>query len=240
MSLPKSRFCWVILQFYLIISDAYGFLLLPTTNAVTKQFQLVASSSFSGTTITITTTKQQRRFHYVPVVLADANQQITESTSNGQQSFVDEIISEMHKSGYKFRIIVIGNHAGAILETTSILGPIMKSSVSPKSGQRLVTLASQDQSFEFHINVDQVHEVVFVEKNVKILDNKNSNTTCSDENGGGEHTKIMRICRFLNQGGDSICSLILSEGNSSDRQEIAEWFARMTKCYSGKTRKQDY
>lgn len=146
---------------------------------------------------------------------------------------MDEIISEMHKSGYKFRIIVIGNHAGAILETTSILGPIMKSSVSPKSGQRLVTLASQDQSFEFHINVDQVQEVVFVEKNVKILDNT------SNEDGGGEDNKIMRICRFLNQGGDSICSLILSEGNSSDGQEIAEWFARMKECYNGKTRKQD-
>ncbi len=43
--------------------------------------------------------------------------------------------------------MVIGN--GSILETTHVLGPVMKYSESPKTGERLVIFASSDQEFEF-------------------------------------------------------------------------------------------
>ena len=119
---------------------------------------------------------------------------------------VENVISDMHESGYPFRIVVVGN--GAILETTSKLGPVMKSSVSPKTGGRLVTLASEDQSFEFHVKVEEVDNIVFAES-VRPL--------------GDGTEKVLRICRFMNGDGGSICSLIL--GDSGD--EAVAWFATM-------------
>jgi len=118
---------------------------------------------------------------------------------------VDTVLTEMNDSGYPFRIVVIGN--GAILETTSILGPTMKSSVSPKTGERLVTLASEDQSFEFHVKVDQVENVVFAETRRPIE--------------GGE--KVLRICRFMNGEGGSMCSLILND----EGETAIQWFNGM-------------
>jgi len=61
----------------------------------------------------------------------------------------ESILEEFHRSNLSFRIVVIGN--GAILETTSKLGPTSKSSISPKSGERLLTFANEDASFEFHV-----------------------------------------------------------------------------------------
>lgn len=137
---------------------------------------------------------------------------------------IDEIISKIHKSNFLFRIVVVGN--GAILETTSRLGPIQKSSVSPQTGQRLVTLASQDQSFEFHIKIDQVHQVRFVEKikEERVLDDDGN-----DDGQNSMSNKIMRICRLLNPNGDSICSLILADSGP----EAVEWFAHMKECHDG-------
>ena len=125
---------------------------------------------------------------------------------------VDDVIADLHNSGFPFRIVVIGN--GAILETTSKLGPVMKSSVSPKTGDRLVTLASEDQSFEFHVKVDQVSKVVFAET-IKPLE-------------GGEE-KVLRICRFMSGDGGSICSLILGESG----EDATEWFDGMKARYGG-------
>jgi len=118
---------------------------------------------------------------------------------------VDTILAEMHESNFLFRIVVVGN--GAILETTSVLGPAMKSSVSPKSGERLVTLASEDQSFEFHVKVDQVEKIVFAETKRPIE--------------GGE--KVLRICRLMNGEGGSICSLILVDKGD----EAVQWYDGM-------------
>lgn len=122
---------------------------------------------------------------------------------------VDHVLSDMHESGYPFRIVVVGN--GAILETTSKLGPTMKSSISPKTGGRLVTLASEDQSFEFHVKVDEVDKVVFV-KSVRSLE-------------GGEE-KTLRICRFMN-GEATVCSLILGVSG----EDVIEWFNGMKERY---------
>ena len=111
---------------------------------------------------------------------------------------------------------MIGN--GAILETTSILGPHYASNVSPKTGDRIITLASEDKSFEFHVKVDQVSKVTFseVEKPVP--------PTSEDQ---PPTTKTMRIIRFVNTEGGPMCSLILQE---SDEAAI-EWFTGMMDQY---------
>jgi len=100
----------------------------------------------------------------------------------------------MHTSKYPFRIIVIGS--GAILETTSPLGPISKSSISPKTNERLLTFASEDASFEFHVKVEQIYKIAFVA------------------------TEERNVARFLSESGTPICSLILGDKSS----EAGEWF----------------
>lgn len=109
-------------------------------------------------------------------------------------SKAESILDDMHKSKYPFRIIVIGN--GAILETTSPLGPISKSSISPKTNERLLTFASEDASFEFHVKVEQIYKIVFVA------------------------TEERSVARFLSETGTPICSLILGDKSS----EAGEWF----------------
>lgn len=228
MTLLHSKFLWIsLLQLsVLIISDTCGFLTVDaiagttrthsrTTTGISQSAVKKLSSSgrtalpLSSSRLTLALKQQQNGDH--------GNTYSANAPNDGKltESVMDDIISKIHKSGYMFRIIVIGN--GAILETTSRLGPIIKSSVSPKTGQRLVTLASQDQTFEFHIKIDQVKKVVFVENTKTLLDNTQQQ----------QPSKIMRICRFLNQDGESICSLILSESG----QEAVEWFAHMKECY---------
>jgi len=125
-------------------------------------------------------------------------------------SKIDNILKDLHDAALPFRIIVIGE--GAILETTSVLGPHMASSVSKKTGERLVTLASDDRSFEFHLKVDKVGKVTFSEKDKPL------------ENGG---KKTMRICRFLSEEGGPICSLILADSS----EDAADWFRGLTIRY---------
>ena len=105
--------------------------------------------------------------------------------------------------------MVVGN--GAILESTNLLGPTMKTSQSPASGANLVTFASADQSFEFHLMIAQVAKVAMVEKESPV-----------------KKGKIMRILRFLNGEDKSICSLILAE-DSSD--VAAVWFRDLMSKY---------
>ncbi len=135
----------------------------------------------------------------------------TELEPSSDLTVVENVISDMHESSYPFRIVVVGN--GAILETTSTLGPTMKSTISPKTGGKLVTLASEDQSFEFHVKVDQVDKVVFVQ-------------SARPAEGGEE--KILRICRLMDKEGGSICSLILNEYG----QAAIDWFSEMEARYS--------
>merc|ERR1711862_441235 len=97
-------------------------------------------------------------------------------------------------------IVVVGE--GAILESTQILGPHSALNVSPKSGERLQTFASEDKSFEFHLKVDRVATVAFAEK-----ERTDGSSMC--------------ITRFLDTNGRGMCSLILSEGND---EEAAGWF----------------
>jgi hypothetical protein len=167
------------------------------------------------------------------------NSNINNSSSEDQQQLklkiIDNIISDMHESKYPFRIIVIGNGASAILETTSILGPTMKSSVSSKSNgngngnQRLVTLASLDQSFEFHIKVDDVAKIHFVEMVKPVPATATATATATDTQSGtqSETLKVLRICRFVREDGGSICSLILNETG----EDAVKWFQGMKDRY---------
>ena len=121
------------------------------------------------------------------------------STASSEDGHIaEEILDEFHRSNLSFRIVVIGN--GAILETTSKLGPTSKSSISPKSGERLLTFANEDASCEFHVKVEKICKIVLV---VNPANNR-------------------RVARFLCDEGTPICSLILA-GNSN-QGEAEEWF----------------
>lgn len=150
------------------------------------------------------------RFGATVAVWQTNDEQTGSDAPASSPSKIDNIIKDIHDQALPFRIVVIGE--GAILETTSVLGPHMASSVSPKSGERLVTLASDDRSFEFHLKVDRVGKVTFSEKDKKL------------ENG---EKKTMRICRFLTQDGGPICSLILADKS----QDAADWFRGLTIRY---------
>lgn len=118
---------------------------------------------------------------------------------------VYSLVESLHKSGHVFRIVVMGN--GAILETTSKLGPVMKLNTSPKTGKALLTLASKDQSFEFHLSPSDTAKVVLTERDT------------------GE--QVMRVIRFLNSDGAPMCSLILGE----DSPEAAKWYSELQNKY---------
>mmetsp|Transcript_13998 Transcript_13998/g.16112 ORF Transcript_13998/g.16112 Transcript_13998/m.16112 type:complete len:218 (-) Transcript_13998:354-1007(-) len=130
-------------------------------------------------------------------------------------SIVDDILSDIHSNNFQHRIVVIGN--GAILESTARLGPYFGSSVSPKTGDRMVTFASDDKSFEFHLKVDQVSKISFAE----------IDRTAPAEGGEQNSNTTMRICRFVNQDDGPMCSLILADSST----EAVAWFTGMIARY---------
>lgn len=74
---------------------------------------------------------------------------------------VFDIMEAIHNSKYLFRVVVVGK--GAILETTTELGPVMKVTQSPSTGANLMTFASKDQSTEFHLQLSNVYKIVITE-----------------------------------------------------------------------------
>jgi hypothetical protein len=153
--------------------------------------------------------KQQRSLFPRPATASDASssqRRMGELTSTEQRVF--DLLQRLHDSQYAFRIVVVGN--GAILETTSTLGPTLSVSQSPKTGKNLMTLASNDKSFEFHLSLADVTQVAILEKETP--------------------AKTMRIIRVSGGGGDddkqtSMCSLILAD--SSD--DASAWFQELQK-----------
>lgn len=143
--------------------------------------------------------------------LLSASSPTTETDSDSDTvSKAQEILDDFHASNLPFRIVVIGN--GAILETTSKLGPKSKVSVSPKTGDKLLTFASEDASFEFHVKVDQITKITFVTSERPLPDGEN---------------KTMRVSRFLNEKGEPMCSLILADSSEDSMQ----WFDGMNERY---------
>lgn len=119
-----------------------------------------------------------------------------ELTSPEKKTF--DVLRALHDCKFNFRIVVVGN--GAILETTSQLGPTVKVAQSPKTGKNLMTLASQDQSFEFHLQLADVSKIVLVQRETP--------------------KRTMRLLRFLQPEGESMCSLILAD----DSEAAQKWF----------------
>lgn len=136
-----------------------------------------------------------------------------EATLTPRDKQVYEFLQELSASSLPFRIVVVGN--GGILESTSPLGGStpkinFKLAQSAKNGQHIVTFATEDQSFEFHVFPAQVASVTLVEK--PSPHNKD---------------KTMRIMRLLRTDGGSICSLILAD----DSQTASDWYGGMTEKY---------
>ena len=130
-----------------------------------------------------------------------------------QESGVYDLLKDISDSNLSFRIVVIGN--GAILESTNRLGPIFKLGKSPKSGASIATFASKDQSFEFHLMPAQIASAFLVEKD-----------------SPAKEGKTLRLLRFLNSEGGSICSLILAD--DSDSAKI--WYESMTTKYGSQVK----
>ncbi|KAL7464313.1 hypothetical protein ACHAXS_004649 [Conticribra weissflogii] len=131
------------------------------------------------------------------------------------------ILTSIHESKLPFRIIVIG--PDSILETTSPLGPHVSLSISPKTNEPLMSFASDDRSFEFHVKIDRVCKVTFVALEKKTKDGD------GEDGGEGEDAKrVMRVCRFLNEKGSLICSLILADEGG---EEGEKWFRGMIDAY---------
>ena len=134
---------------------------------------------------------------------ATADRRMGELTSSEQKVF--DLLQALHDTKYPFRIVVVGN--GAILETTSVLGPALSVSQSPKTGNNLMTLASEDKSFEFHLQLADVSQVEILEKETPM--------------------KTMRIIRVLGSEKQSMCSLILADQSDP----AIQWFHGLVEQY---------
>lgn len=144
------------------------------------------------------------------------------SLLSSSPSIAEQILHDFHASKLSFRIIVIGN--GAILESTSQLGPTFKSSISPKSGERLITFANRDASLEFHVKIEEIAKIVFVVSSSPVVDanNKDNNNTNNQQ-----QQQVRRVTRFINANGTPICSLLLAEST----KEGETWFQSMMDTY---------
>lgn len=148
----------------------------------------------------LTTQTTTRQFHSHLTAETMSSQDLTEPEQR-----VYSLVKNLHDSGFSFRIVVVGN--GAILETTSPLGPVMKLSASPKTGKALLTLASEDQSFEFHVSPSDTAKIVLTERDAG--------------------AKVLRVIRFLNSDGAPMCSFILGDGSL----EAETWYEKLRSTY---------
>jgi hypothetical protein len=118
---------------------------------------------------------------------------------------VFDIMDNIHDSGFIFRMVVVGK--GAILETTAALGPVLKVTQSPSTGANLLTLANEDQTFEFHLQLSEVTKMVLMEKETP--------------------KKTLRIIRILNADGESMSSLILAD----ESEAAVAWYGELIAKY---------
>lgn len=132
-----------------------------------------------------------------------ADRRMGELTSSEEKVF--SLMQTLHDSAHPFRVVVVGN--GAILETTTVLGPGLSVSQSPKTGKNLMTLASEDKSFEFHVQLADVRQIELSEKETPM--------------------KTMRIVRFVGTEGLSMCSLILADPSEA----ATKWFHGLVEEY---------
>jgi len=125
---------------------------------------------------------------------------------------VYDILVDLHRSGFLFRVVVVGK--GAILESTCALGPKMNVAQSPSSGANLLTFASEDQGFEYHLQLSEVSKVVFAVKETP--------------------KKVLRIVRMLNAEGESMTSLVLhqqADGGGDGDGDAIQFFDGLIEKY---------
>ena len=70
-------------------------------------------------------------------------------------------------------------------------------------GANMATISNADQSFEYHVQLEQICEIAFVEKETP--------------------NKTLRIVRLINEHGDSMTSLILVDMSDN----ASKWFANL-------------
>jgi Haem utilisation ChuX/HutX len=140
-----------------------------------------------------------------------ATQQESDAVDNilsSPEQAVYKVLQALHDSNYPFRLVVVGN--GAILETTSTLGPTFKLGTSPRTGEPLTTFASDDKSFEFHMMIAKVAKIAMAEKESPV--------------DGGK----LQIVRFLTAEGGAMCSLILADKS----EQAQEWYRALKNEYN--------
>lgn len=157
-----------------------------------------------------TTTTSSSSSLTMTAVSSEESRRMGELTASEEKVF--DLMQAIHDSKYPFRIVVIGN--GAILETTSPLGPTLAVAQSPKTGKNLLTLASQDKSFEFHLQLADVAKIMLLEKETP--------------------AKTMRLIRILGGVGtspeqeqQSMCSLILADPSEA----AIQWYQELRTKY---------
>jgi hypothetical protein len=173
----------------------------------------------------------------------DEHRRMGELTQSEQVAY--DILCELSKSEFSFRIVVVGKNGSAILESTvPCFGPKITVLQSPSTGTRcfctelsfghtlilemnvllnilsffprfdvqstganMATIANADQSFEYHVQLEQIYEIAFVEKETP--------------------NKTLRIVRFMNENGDSITSFILVDVSA----EAQKWFTDLIQTH---------
>jgi hypothetical protein len=224
----------VVVLVLLSITISHGFVIVPTTT--TTIMRPVRSGTASKFVPQITNGGVLSELSSLDAS-ADESEAVSEAADNDGPSSISTklkpkekrvytMLKELSDSNLPFRIVVVGN--GAILESTNLLGgspspspnsTIMKLNQSPVSGANIVTFASEDKSFEFHLMIAKVDKVALIEKDSPI-------------NNG----KTMRIIRFINNddgsgSSKSICSLIIATGDDDHADAANEWFKIMTSKY---------
>ncbi len=166
------------------------------------------------------------RFASLPQSSPSSSLSLSDDSSllSSSPSIAEQILHDFHASKLSFRIIVIGN--GAILESTSQLGPTFKSSISPKSGERLITFANRDASLEFHVKIEEIAKIVFVVSSSPVVDANNKDNNNNNTNNQ-QQQQVRRVARFINANGTPICSLLLAEST----KEGETWFQSMMDTY---------
>jgi hypothetical protein len=120
---------------------------------------------------------------------------------------VYNIFQDIYNSKYAFRVIVIGSESRAILESTTVLGPVRKVTQSPSTGKNLLTLANEDQSFEYHIQLSSISKIELVTKNLPVPSAK------SESGDAKPSPNQRRLVRLLGADGKGVSTLILADSS---------------------------
>jgi hypothetical protein len=160
----------------------------------------LGGKSGSLTTTTISETKK------------DEQQQQQKLSSEEEKVF--DFVKDLSLSDLPFRIVVVGGEGNAILESTQVLGPKLKVNPSPKRpGENLLTVSSDDASFEYHLRISQVASIAIIEKPSPVRSDR-----------------IMRLVRFLNDAGQSLTSFIVADGGD-DTERAEQLFQELSVKY---------